>query len=49
MSIERILDRIPDIKINEDKHGPAGHRRYTYEPTYMLRGLTELYLSFTAA
>ncbi|BBZ15437.1 cytochrome P450 [Mycobacterium branderi] len=49
VSIERILDRMSDIRINEAKHGPADNRRYTYEPTYMLRGLTELHLTFTVA
>ena len=47
VSIERILDRMTDIKINEVKHGPADDRRYTYEPTYILRGLSELNLTFT--
>ncbi|BCO34490.1 cytochrome P450 [Mycobacterium heckeshornense] len=49
VSIERILDRMSDIKINEAKHGPPGDRRYTYEPTYILRGLSELHLTFTPA
>ncbi|BBY05596.1 cytochrome P450 [Mycobacterium noviomagense] len=49
VSIERILDRMHDIKINEAKHGPAGERRYNYEPTYILRGLSELHLTFTPA
>ena len=47
VSIERILDRMADIKINEVKHGPADDRRYRYEPTYILRGLSELHLTFT--
>jgi cytochrome P450 len=47
VSLERILDRMADITINEDKHGPATRRRYTYEPTYILRGLTELHLRYT--
>jgi cytochrome P450 len=47
VSIERILDRMADIKINEVKHGRADDRRYTYEPTYILRGLSELHLTFT--
>ena len=47
VSIERILDRMADIKIDEVKHGPADDRRYTYEPTYILRGLSELNLTFT--
>ncbi|MCV7411264.1 cytochrome [Mycobacterium florentinum] len=49
VSIERILDRMPHIEINEAHHGPAADRRYTYEPTYILRGLSELHLSFTTA
>jgi hypothetical protein len=36
-----------EITISEAKHGSAGARRYTYEPTYILRGLSELHLSFT--
>lgn len=47
VSIERILDRMDDINISEVKHGLAGDRRYTYEPTYILRGLSELHLTFT--
>jgi cytochrome P450 len=49
VSIERILDRMSDIRINEAKHGPAGDRRYSYEPTYILRGLSELHLTFSPA
>lgn len=45
--IERLLDRTTDIRIAEDKHGPAGDRRYQYFPTFILRGLTELHLEFT--
>jgi cytochrome P450 len=48
VSIERILDRMSEIAISEPQHGPAGGRRYTYEPTYILRGLSELHLTFTA-
>ncbi len=47
VSIERILDRMSEIMINEVKHGPAHDRRYTYEPTFILRGLHELHLTFT--
>jgi cytochrome P450 len=49
VSIERILDRMTDMTVNEAKHGPAGDRRYTYEPTYILRGLSELHLTFSTA
>ncbi len=47
VSIERLLDRMDDIRISEEHHGPAGDRRYAYIPTYILRGLTRLYLEFT--
>ena len=47
VSIERILDRMADITIDEDKHGPAGDRSFDYEPTFILRGLTELNIKFT--
>lgn len=47
ISIERILDRLPDIRLSEEHHGPAAARRFTYEPTWVLRGLSELHLEFT--
>ena len=46
VSLERILERMADITIDEDQHGPAGARRYSYEPTFILRGLTELHIKF---
>ncbi len=49
VSIERLLDRMSHIEINEAHHGPSDDRRYTYEPTYILRGLSELHLTFTTA
>jgi cytochrome P450 len=47
VSLERILDRVRDIRLSEEHHGPAGARRFSYEPTWILRGLTKLYLEFT--
>ena len=49
VSLERILDRMTDITIDEEQHGPADDRRYTYEPTFILRGLTNLHIRFTGA
>lgn len=46
VGIERLLDRTNDIRISAAKHGPPGERRYTYIPTFILRGLTELHLEF---
>jgi cytochrome P450 len=47
ISIERILDRTRDIRLSEEHHGPPGARRFRYEPTWVLRGLTSLHLEFT--
>ena len=48
ISLERILDRMQDITISEEHHGPAGQRRYGYEPTFIMRGLAELHITFTS-
>ena len=47
VSLERILDRMGDIRISEAEHGAAGDRRYQYSPIYLLRGLEQLHLDFT--
>jgi cytochrome P450 len=47
VSVERLLDRLGDIRISEEHHGPAQARRYRYVPTFVLRGLTELHLDFS--
>jgi hypothetical protein len=47
VTIERLLDRVAAIRISESQHGPADARRYTYVPTYILRGLTRLHLELT--
>ncbi len=49
ISLERILDRMRDIRLSEEHHGPAGARRFRYEPTWILRGLTNLHLEFEPA
>src|SRR4051794_29791341 len=46
VSIERVLDRMGNIRISEAEHGPANARRYEYAPTYILRGLRRLHLEF---
>ena len=49
VTIERMLDRLRNIRIDEGHHGPAGDRRFRYVPLYIIRGLQELHLEFTAA
>ncbi len=46
VSIERILDRLQNIRLSEEHHGPPGDRRFRYEPTWILRGLTKVFLEF---
>jgi cytochrome P450 len=47
VSVQRMLERTRDIRISESHHGPAGNRKYSYAPTYILRGLNRLHLEFT--
>ncbi|KAA9150402.1 cytochrome P450 [Amycolatopsis acidicola] len=47
VSIERLLDRMAGLRISDAEHGPAGERRYRYEPTYILRGVNALHLEYT--
>ncbi|MDF2823907.1 MAG: cytochrome [Mycobacterium sp.] len=49
ISIERLLARTTDIRLSEEHHGPVGRRRFTYVPTFILRGLTALHLDVDAA
>jgi cytochrome P450 len=46
ISLNRILDRMSDIAIHEKRHGPPDARSYTYEPTWQMRGLIDLHLTF---
>ena len=49
ISLNRILDRLTDLRISEAHHGPADARSYAYEPTFILRGLRELHIQFKPA
>ena len=46
---QRILDRMRDIRLSDEHHGPPGARHFTYEPTWVLRGLHDLHIEFTPA
>ncbi|KUI19573.1 cytochrome [Mycobacterium sp. GA-1285] len=46
ISLNRILDRMTDIAVSTDHHGPPGDRRFSYEPTFIMRGLSELHITF---
>jgi cytochrome P450 len=47
VTLERLFDRTADIRIDDTKHGPAGSRIFNYDPSFVVRGLSELYLTFT--
>jgi cytochrome P450 len=49
ISLERLLDRLRDIRIDEALHGPGPDRRYEWEPTFLLRRLKSLHLRFDPA
>ncbi len=49
ITVRRLLDRMSEIRIDESAHGPTGARTYAYEPTFLLRGLTELRIEFDRA
>ncbi len=49
VSVERILERMRDIRLSEEHHGPPSDRHFDYEPTWVLRGLHKLHIEFTPA
>jgi cytochrome P450 len=46
VSLERILDRLANIQLDPEFHGPEGERKFGYEPTFILRGLTDIHITF---
>ncbi len=42
--LEHLLAKTSRITLSESHHGPAGARRFDYEPSYIIRGLNELHL-----
>jgi cytochrome P450 len=46
ISLEHILDRVRNIRLSDEHHGPEGDRHFRYEKTWVLRGLTDLYIEF---
>ncbi|WP_099023741.1 cytochrome P450 [Mycolicibacterium palauense] len=46
VTIERLLDRLRDIRVSEAHHGPPGQRRFEHVPLWILRGLDNLHLEF---
>jgi cytochrome P450 len=49
LALQQFLSRTCNIRISEAHHGPPDARRYTYEPTYLLSGLTALHVEWDKA
>lgn len=49
LTIERLLARLRDIRISESHHGPDEERRFDYTPSFILRGVEQLHLEFSAS
>ncbi|WP_280399794.1 cytochrome P450 [Nocardia carnea] len=49
VTVNRMLDRFRDIAIDDSMHGAPEQRSYRYEPTFLLRGLRELHITYTQA
>jgi len=48
-SVNRMLDKTTDIRVDANVHGPADARKYSYLPTFILRGLTHINIEFDVA
>jgi cytochrome P450 len=46
ISMNRLLDRMDNIRISEAMHGTAEDRKYEYDPTFIMRGLSALHIEF---
>ena len=44
--LDRFLDHTTAIELSEEHHGPKGARRIDYEPSYIIRGLANLHVTF---
>ncbi|MDE2403102.1 MAG: cytochrome P450 [Sphingomonadales bacterium] len=49
VALERLLARTSNFRISEAHHGPAGARRFQYEPTYTFRSLIDLHIAYDGA
>jgi cytochrome P450 len=47
--LEKFLEHTAHIDVVEEKHGPPGARDYDFEPSFIIRGLSNLQLKLTPA
>jgi cytochrome P450 len=46
ISLEVLLDRLKDIRLCRQHHGPAGTRHFRFQPSFFSRRIEELHLEF---
>jgi cytochrome P450 len=46
ISLEVLLDRVGDIRLSEEHHGPPGARRFRFQPSFFSRRIEELHIEF---
>lgn len=46
---EKLLEQTSHIELDEEKHGTPGNRRLNFEPSFIVRGLSNLQVKLTAA
>jgi cytochrome P450 len=44
--INHFFDQTSEITLSEKHHGPSGKHEFSYEPTYIIRGLQNLHIEF---
>lgn len=45
--LEKFLEQTSRIELDESRHGPHGDRQFDFEPSFIIRGLSELHLKFS--
>lgn len=47
--LEKLFEHTSRIEIDETQHGPRERRRFDYEPSFIIRGLSELHVNLVPA
>lgn len=47
--LQKFLEHTSNITLNAERHGPPDARNYDYDPSFIIRGLSELHLDLTPA
>lgn len=47
--LEHLLRHTAEIGLDESQHGPRGNRTFDFEPSFIIRGLSNLHVTFTPA